>query len=88
MPSWRQWLGGFLACLGLSSLFLAVAYAATDIPDDLNTYATQQDNVYFWADGTPDGPYRLGAAAGDAAEGHPRGCPLGGARRRERELLQ
>ncbi|MFB9465438.1 transglycosylase domain-containing protein [Streptomyces cinereospinus] len=53
IPSWRQTLGGFLASLGLSTLFLAVAYAATDIPDDLNTYATQQDNVYFWADGTP-----------------------------------
>jgi membrane peptidoglycan carboxypeptidase len=53
MPSWRQWLGGVLASIGLSSLFLAVAYAATDIPDNLNTYATQQDNVYFWADGTP-----------------------------------
>ncbi|WP_229818449.1 transglycosylase domain-containing protein [Streptomyces chromofuscus] len=53
IPSWRQTLGGFLASLGLSTLFLAVAYAATDIPDNLNTYATQQDNVYFWADGTP-----------------------------------
>ncbi|MFJ4618271.1 transglycosylase domain-containing protein [Streptomyces sp. NPDC088812] len=53
LPSWRQWLGGALASIGLGSLFLVVAYAATDIPDDLNTYATQQDNVYFWADGTP-----------------------------------
>ncbi|MEV5311750.1 transglycosylase domain-containing protein [Streptomyces sp. NPDC052610] len=53
IPSWRQSLGGFLATLGLSSLLLVVAYAATDIPEDLNTYATQQDNVYFWADGTP-----------------------------------
>ncbi|MGW2754811.1 transglycosylase domain-containing protein [Streptomyces sp. NPDC001273] len=53
VPSWRQTLGGFLACFGLSTLFLAGAYAATDIPDDLNSHATQQDNVYFWADGTP-----------------------------------
>lgn len=53
IPSWRQSLGGVLATLGLSSLFLVVAYAATDVPDNLNTYATQQDNVYFWADGTP-----------------------------------
>lgn len=53
IPSWRQTLGGFLASFGLSTLFLVVAYAATDIPDNLNTYATQQDNVYFWADGTP-----------------------------------
>lgn len=53
MPSWRQWLGGVSASVGLSALLLGVAYAATDIPDNLNTYATQQDNVYFWADGTP-----------------------------------
>ncbi|MFG2131652.1 transglycosylase domain-containing protein [Streptomyces sp. NPDC048751] len=53
VPSWRQWLGGFFASMSLSTLFLVVAYAATDIPDNLNSYATQQDNVYFWADGTP-----------------------------------
>ncbi|MEH0443709.1 MULTISPECIES: transglycosylase domain-containing protein [unclassified Streptomyces] len=53
IPSWRQWLGGVLTSIGLSTMFLVVAYAATDIPDNLNTYATQQDNVYFWADGTP-----------------------------------
>lgn len=53
IPSWRQWLGGVSASVGLSALLLGVAYAATDIPDNLNTYATQQDNVYFWADGTP-----------------------------------
>ncbi|WP_438827899.1 transglycosylase domain-containing protein [Streptomyces tropicalis] len=53
VPSWRQWLGAVLASVGLSGAFLAVAYAATDIPQNLNAYATQQDNVYFWSDGTP-----------------------------------
>ncbi|MEV5435809.1 transglycosylase domain-containing protein [Streptomyces sp. NPDC052682] len=53
MPSWRQWLGGSLAAVGLGGLSLVAAYAATDIPDDLNSYATQQDNVFFWSDGTP-----------------------------------
>ncbi|OIJ66267.1 penicillin-binding protein [Streptomyces mangrovisoli] len=53
MPSWRQWIGGFFGAIGLTGLFLVVAYAATDIPDNLNSYATQQDNVYFWSDGTP-----------------------------------
>ncbi|MGW0835463.1 transglycosylase domain-containing protein [Streptomyces prunicolor] len=53
IPSWRQWLGGAFAAVGLSGLFLVVAYATTDIPSNLNTYATQQDNVYFWSDGTP-----------------------------------
>ncbi|MFJ1971036.1 transglycosylase domain-containing protein [Streptomyces sp. NPDC087903] len=53
LPSWRQSLGAVLTSVGLSSLLLVVAYAATDIPDNLNTYATQQDNVFFWSDGTP-----------------------------------
>ncbi|MEW2624545.1 transglycosylase domain-containing protein [Streptomyces sp. NPDC048106] len=53
LPSWRQWLGGVLASFGLLGAFLVTAYAVTDIPSDLNSYATQQDNVYFWSDGTP-----------------------------------
>ncbi|MFF0460279.1 transglycosylase domain-containing protein [Streptomyces mexicanus] len=53
LPSWRQWLGGTLGAIGLTGVFLVVAYAATDIPQNLNSYATQQDNVYFWSDGTP-----------------------------------
>ncbi|MGC9537676.1 transglycosylase domain-containing protein [Streptomyces sp. UG1] len=53
MPSWRQWLGTALTFLGLSTAALGVAYATTDIPKNLNSYATQQDNVYFWSDGTP-----------------------------------
>ncbi|WP_149825600.1 transglycosylase domain-containing protein [Streptomyces tailanensis] len=53
LPSWRQWLGVGGAAFGISSMFLTIAYATTDIPDDLNTFATQQDNVYFWSDGTP-----------------------------------
>ncbi|MFI6372261.1 transglycosylase domain-containing protein [Streptomyces sp. NPDC050546] len=52
-PSWRQWLGAALTLTGLAVGFLGVAYAATDIPENLNSYATQQDNVYYWSDGTP-----------------------------------
>lgn len=37
----------------MTGLFLGVAYATTDVPENLNSYATQQDNVYFWSDGTP-----------------------------------
>lgn len=37
----------------MTGLFLGAAYAATDVPENLNSYATQQDNVYFWSDGTP-----------------------------------
>ncbi|MFD8234652.1 transglycosylase domain-containing protein [Streptomyces sp. NPDC059696] len=52
-PSWRQWLGAAATLTGLTVVLLGSAYAATDIPDNLNSYATQQDNVYFWSDGTP-----------------------------------
>ncbi|MFB6939606.1 transglycosylase domain-containing protein [Streptomyces sp. HUAS 31] len=52
-PSWQQWLGGVLTFLGLITVGLGVGYATTDIPENLNSYATQQDNVYFWSDGTP-----------------------------------
>ncbi|MFI0192341.1 transglycosylase domain-containing protein [Streptomyces sp. NPDC017082] len=53
MPSWRQWTGVVLSSCGLLGAFLVTAYAMTDIPGNLNAYATQQDNVYFWSDGTP-----------------------------------
>ncbi|MFB7335898.1 transglycosylase domain-containing protein [Streptomyces adustus] len=53
IPSWRQWIGAFFSAIGLTGAFLVVAYAATDIPQNLNSYATQQDNVFFWSDGTP-----------------------------------
>ncbi|GHE28681.1 transglycosylase domain-containing protein [Streptomyces capitiformicae] len=53
LPSWRQWLGIVGAAFGMSTMFLTIAYATTEIPEDLNTFATQQDNVYFWSDGTP-----------------------------------
>ncbi|MER7752523.1 transglycosylase domain-containing protein [Kitasatospora sp. NPDC097643] len=50
--SWRQLLlvatGGVLVLTG----WLAWFYATTEVPDDLNAFATQQSNVYFWADGT------------------------------------
>ncbi|MEU9107690.1 transglycosylase domain-containing protein [Streptomyces xanthophaeus] len=32
--------------------FVTYSYATTEIPDDINSFATQQDNVYYWADGT------------------------------------
>lgn len=52
VPSWRQWLGACLyAFLGVVG-FVTIAYAVTDIPDDLNSFAKQQDNVYYWADGS------------------------------------
>ncbi|WP_225850684.1 transglycosylase domain-containing protein [Streptomyces sp. HPF1205] len=52
LPSPRQIL---LTCvwfvLALAGL-IGYAYERTAIPSDLNAFATQQDNVYYWADGT------------------------------------
>ncbi|WP_244178738.1 transglycosylase domain-containing protein [Streptomyces rubellomurinus] len=52
LPSWRQLL--LAVGLGATALtgWLAWFYATTEVPDDLNAFATQQNNVYFWADGT------------------------------------
>ncbi|WP_404953561.1 transglycosylase domain-containing protein [Streptomyces sp. 147326] len=52
IPSWRQWLGACLYVFVALTGFVTYAYATTDIPDDINSFATQQDNVYYWADGT------------------------------------
>ncbi|MEV7340909.1 transglycosylase domain-containing protein [Streptomyces sp. NPDC093544] len=53
IPSWRHWLGACLTLFAVTGSLLAILYVTTDIPEDLNTYATQQDNVFFWSDGTP-----------------------------------
>ncbi|WP_435372308.1 transglycosylase domain-containing protein [Streptomyces ficellus] len=52
IPSRRQLLGAFLICTGLLTAGITVAYWRTEIPEDPNSFATQQDNVYFWADGS------------------------------------
>ncbi len=52
LPSFRQWLGlAGLVVLGTITS-VGIAYALTPIPTDLNSFATQQDNVYYWADGS------------------------------------
>ncbi|MFD9271368.1 hypothetical protein ACFWB1_37480 [Streptomyces goshikiensis] len=38
-------MAGLTACV-------TSAYATTDVPDDLNSFAARQDNVYYWADGS------------------------------------
>ncbi|MEU4894572.1 transglycosylase domain-containing protein [Streptomyces sp. NPDC044780] len=52
LPSWRQIALFFLFCLGSLTGLLSYLYLQTDIPKNLNDFATQQDNVYYWADGT------------------------------------
>lgn len=53
MPSWRLVLGSALLFTATLVTVVGIAYARTDIPEDLNAFATQQDTVYYWADGTP-----------------------------------
>ncbi|MFE6666561.1 transglycosylase domain-containing protein [Streptomyces sp. NPDC057697] len=53
VPSWRLVLGSALMFTATLVTVVGIAYARTDIPEDLNAFATQQDTVYYWADGTP-----------------------------------
>ncbi|MER7667688.1 transglycosylase domain-containing protein [Kitasatospora sp. NPDC096128] len=52
LPSWRQLL--LTTGLGTAALTALAGwfYATTEVPEDLNAFATQQNNVYYWADGT------------------------------------
>nr|WP_167546464.1 transglycosylase domain-containing protein [Streptomyces flavidovirens] len=52
IPSWRQLLCAMLIGTGLLSAGVVIAYWRTDIPENLNSFATQQDNIYYWADGS------------------------------------
>ncbi|MBH5337502.1 penicillin-binding protein [Streptomyces pactum] len=52
LPSWRQVALVFLFLLGGLTSGLSYLYMQTEIPEDLNEFATQQDNVFYWADGT------------------------------------
>src|SRR3954453_11692150 len=56
-PGRRRWqVQRALLVFGWVVLLLAglvgYGYESTRIPSDLNDFATQQDNVYYWADGT------------------------------------
>nr|WP_245606278.1 transglycosylase domain-containing protein [Streptomyces himastatinicus] len=52
LPSWRQMGLLFVFCLGSLTGVLSFLYMQTEIPKNLNDFATQQDNVYYWADGS------------------------------------
>ncbi|WP_329119253.1 transglycosylase domain-containing protein [Streptomyces sp. NBC_01465] len=52
IPSLRQSLLLLLWTVSTLAAVVGIAYARTDIPTDLNAFAKQQDNVYYWADGT------------------------------------
>jgi membrane peptidoglycan carboxypeptidase len=52
VPSVRQALLAVCWVLALLVGLIGYGYQRTRIPADLNAFATQQDNVYYWADGT------------------------------------
>ncbi|GAA0354420.1 transglycosylase domain-containing protein [Streptomyces blastmyceticus] len=52
IPSWRQTLGLLGSAATVMAGLLTVMYLRTGIPADLKAFATQQDNVYYWADGS------------------------------------
>lgn len=52
MPSPRQTLLSLCWVMLLLAGLIGYGYQHTRIPADLNAFATQQDNVYYWADGT------------------------------------
>ncbi|MEV4442189.1 transglycosylase domain-containing protein [Streptomyces sp. NPDC049577] len=52
VPSWRQTTGLLAGAFCVLATLVGYLYATTEIPADLNAFATQQDNVYYWADGT------------------------------------
>ncbi|MFI9788316.1 transglycosylase domain-containing protein [Kitasatospora sp. NPDC051984] len=52
LPSWRQLLLLATGSVGVLTVAAVVMYIRTDIPKDLNAFATQQNNVFYWADGT------------------------------------
>ncbi|MFJ8440942.1 transglycosylase domain-containing protein [Kitasatospora griseola] len=52
LPSWRQLLLLTTGLLGVVTVAAVVMYARTDVPKDLNSFATQQNNVFYWSDGT------------------------------------
>ncbi|MGF1429138.1 transglycosylase domain-containing protein [Kitasatospora sp. LaBMicrA B282] len=52
LPSWRHLVRIVLLSTVCLVGVIGYAYYDTDIPTDLKAFATQQNNVYYWADGT------------------------------------
>ena len=52
LPSIRQTLLLFVWVMSALAGLIGIGYEQTRVPTDLNAFATQQDNVYYWADGT------------------------------------
>ncbi|MFJ2779085.1 transglycosylase domain-containing protein [Kitasatospora sp. NPDC087315] len=51
LPSWKQWLTGFLVVFATCVGGVWYAYANTEIPK-IHDLVKDQNNIYYWADGT------------------------------------
>ncbi|MGA5817026.1 transglycosylase domain-containing protein [Kitasatospora sp. NPDC094028] len=51
LPSWKQWLSGFLLVFGCFVGLVFYLYQTTQIPD-MNALVNQQNTIYYWADGS------------------------------------
>ncbi|MFI9270004.1 transglycosylase domain-containing protein [Kitasatospora sp. NPDC052896] len=51
LPSWKLILSLFLIFFGGTTAAVGVAYAETTVPD-LNSIVSDQNNIYYWADGS------------------------------------
>ncbi|MEV4503886.1 hypothetical protein [Streptomyces klenkii] len=52
VPSWRRTLGLFGCAVTVVAGVLTIMFMRTAIPAGLNAFATQQDNVHYWDDGS------------------------------------
>ncbi|MFF7992186.1 transglycosylase domain-containing protein [Kitasatospora xanthocidica] len=51
LPSWKQWLSGFLLVFGCFVGLVFYLYQTTQIPD-MNELVKGQNTIYYWADNT------------------------------------
>ncbi|MGW2249440.1 transglycosylase domain-containing protein [Kitasatospora sp. NPDC001660] len=51
LPSWKQWLSGFLLVFGCFVGLVFYLYQTTQVPK-LNDLVKDQNTIYYWADGT------------------------------------
>ncbi|MFE2724470.1 transglycosylase domain-containing protein [Kitasatospora sp. NPDC059327] len=51
LPSWKQWLTGFLVFFAMCVSGIWYAYATTKVPE-IHDLVNEQNNIYYWADGS------------------------------------
>ncbi|MFF3074166.1 transglycosylase domain-containing protein [Kitasatospora sp. NPDC057904] len=51
LPSWKQWLSGFLLVFGCFVGLVFYLYQTTEVPK-LNDLVKDQNTIYYWADGS------------------------------------